>query len=275
MTINSREYELWTEEDAYVFIIECLKNERRRIHDNSHDVSAVKLLELFQQERRVQENNDRLDVTRLVSGKLLSALWQMCLRGILRPSVSNLNWTAAPDHVHGAGYSVTEQGEEWLKDSARDAYMRVTSKSFARLLEGFESPFGRGYRERAMDAILAFDAGAFLACCAMCGAACESIYLALAIEKDGDAQKVLDIYRRADGRKKLKEMLERNQPGGLIRVLDSGFNVLAYWRDVSAHGASSDIAQAEARAALNELLSLSQLAKDRWQDITGKPLPLA
>lgn len=51
--------------------------------------------------------------------------------------------------------------------------------------------------------------------------------------------------------------------------LESGFTILAYWRDASAHGESSDVGAAEARTALQTLFSLAQLASDRWADLTS------
>jgi hypothetical protein len=47
----------------------------------------------------------------------------------------------------------------------------------------------------------------YLACCAMAGAAAESILLAVAIAKTGDEDKMLKTYRAAGGRRDLTRLV--------------------------------------------------------------------
>ena len=203
----------------------------------------------------------------------MSSMWLLCLRKV-RPSVAHIgSWETARDSIAGNGYSFTEQGKKWLREDPHSILL-VASQSYARIVAQYSQVFGEDFVERAHDAIKCYDAGAYLACCAMCGAACESIYLALAVAKSGDAVETLKMYRASDGRKRLKSTIEHGKAGGLIRTLDSGFNVLAYWRDMSAHGHKSNIGRDEASSALKTLLELSQLCSDRWIDLTDKSKPI-
>ena len=51
--------------------------------------------------------------------------------------------------------------------------------------------------------------GNYLACCAMCGAAAESVLLAIAICKTEDEAKVLDAHGQRDSRRNVMRMIFR------------------------------------------------------------------
>lgn len=271
MTADIEKLKRWTEEDAYSFCVEYLQavlaGKIRAQNFGGFDIYASQVLDSFCEHEKLTDHNDRLAAGAFVSRTLLSGLWQLCLRGILRPSVSNLNIQHCQERLPGASYSITEEGKRWLTNSD-NLHMLLASRSFAELLCSNSDRFGIAYKERVVEAVKCFDTGCYLACCSMCGAACESIYLALAVSKKGDEAEVLKRYRSSDGRKQLQNIIEQNLPGGLIRSLKSGFEVVAYWRDCSAHGEVTNLGRSEARACLNILLTLVQTANDRWDDIT-------
>ena len=112
--------------------------------------------------------------------------------------------------------------------------------------------------------------GNYLACCAMCGAAAESVLLAIAIAKTKDEGKVLDAYRQRDGRRKVMQMIFDNPSVATLGSrFETGFNLLTYWRDEAAHGRFSTMSEMEAYDALGRLLRLATLAAENWTQLTG------
>lgn len=273
MPIDRERWERWSEEDAFSFCVEVLTmylNGQMEHGVRVFDITATLIEGQLLLKNQITEHNDKVSISNLIGGKILSALWQLCLKGVLRPSVRNLAWHEAGEKIVGNGYSLTQAGQEWILNTDRNI-MVIASASFAGLLTNFSTKFGNAYKERVVDAVKCFDAGAFFACAAMCGAASEAIFLALAIAKEGTAQEetVLKKYRASGGRKQIQNLLTYGLSSGLQQGLESGFTVLAYWRDASAHGESSQIGQSEARAALQTLLSLAQLASERWSELTN------
>lgn len=272
MSLNRERWERWSEEDAFSFCVELLAeymNGRVRHDIRQFDITAKWVEQQICVRNQITEHNDKVDIGSLMGGKIFSALWKLCLKGVLRPSVRHLAFVEAQESVVGDGYSLTESGKQWILHPERTV-MVTASASFGGILADFSTKFGAAYKERVTDAVKCFDSGAFFACAAMCGAAGEAIFLALAIAKEGTDQEeaVLKKYRASDGRKQIQNLLTHGLGSGLRQGLESGFTILAHWRDASAHGESSKVGQAEARAALQTLLSLAQLASDRWDDLT-------
>jgi hypothetical protein len=63
--------------------------------------------------------------------------------------------------------------------------------SLAVTLSGYRGRYGDGFHQRSQEAIKCRNAEAWLGCCAMTGAAAESVLLALAIAKAGNEEDVL------------------------------------------------------------------------------------
>src|SRR5262249_52722833 len=131
-----------------------------------------------------------------LSPLFIAAAWELCRRGILRPGVQHFGLQATDEGSAGAGYSITPFGRTWLKESAgRYDYVPTEPTRFAQILATHNQRFGQGFQERAQEAVKCYGANAFLACCAMCGAAAESIVLTLAIAlRDGDQSAVEKEY---------------------------------------------------------------------------------
>jgi hypothetical protein len=79
--------------------------------------------------------------------------------------------------------------------------------SLAEAFKAYQTEFGDGFVQRALEAIRCRNAEAWLACCVMVGAAAESILLAIAIAKEGDEEKVLRAYGGASGRRRVLDMI--------------------------------------------------------------------
>lgn len=168
---------------------------------------------------------------------------------------------------------MAQQGRDWLVSGDANALLLLQPGALAKTLAEHAHLYGRGYLQRANEAIKARNASAYLACCAMCGAAAESILLALAIAKTGDEAEVLKIYNSRSGRSSVVISLT-GQVVEPVRMRFSTYSeFLNYWRDDAAHGVATDLSDPHAEHALNTLLRLAQFSADHWSDLTGKPKP--
>lgn len=199
---------------------------------------------------------------------LYAAAWELCRRGILRPGISQYNAQATAAGASGEGYSITPFGEQWLKESDRDDFVPVEPERFGAMLAPFRSRFGVGFHERAQEAIRCYGAHAYLASCAMCGAAAESILLATAIAKADEAS-VLKEYFTAGGRRKIESKILGQRRKELVSEFQGYLALLKYWRDEAAHGGKSGIGDNEAFTALAMLLRFALFTDKNWTELTG------
>lgn len=277
MTFDRDKLNRWSEDEAFDFCVDLLGRYLRREisvphRDQDFDFSAAWIREWFFQSEEIQEQNDRINASPLVEPKILSALWRLCLRGVLRPSTQRIySGYSGNSHFPGSGYSFTESGRAWLEKSENE-FALLSPQALSKLLDTYEPIFGKGFTERAHNAFLSFDCGAYLACCAMSGAACESIYLSLAVAKAQNPTEVYEKYRGRNGRVELQKIIEHNQSGSVIAAIQSGFNILKYWRDNTAHGDETKVGWIQARSALNALTEQAQIAEKYWTTITGKDI---
>lgn len=202
-----------------------------------------------------------------LSPNFYAACWELCRRGIIRPGVRIMGAQATPDGSAGDGYSITPFGKSWLLESDRDDYIPTEPGRFAQMLKPFQEDYGPGFYERAQQAIRCYGAHAYLACCVMCGAAAESIFLAIAIKKK-DEDDILKIYRSSQGRSRIENIII----GQIRKQVQNEFlgftTLLKYWRDEAAHGHASGIADNETYTSLALLLRLAHFVKDNWTDLT-------
>lgn len=204
-----------------------------------------------------------------LSSVFYAAAWELCRRGIIRPGVRQAGVQITDDGSGGNGYSVTPYGEAWLRRASEADLVPLEPSRFAQMLATAGKKFGSGFVERSQEAVRAYQAHAFLACCAMCGAAAESIILALAIEKIGDEKKVLDIYVSASGRGRVENLLLGKQPKVVQEEFHRYTTLLKYWRDSAAHGKAVSITEPEAFSSLALLLRFARFAADRWGELTA------
>jgi hypothetical protein len=103
----------------------------------------------------------------------------------------------------------------------------------------------------------------------MCGAAAESILLAVAIQKSGDEAATLTLYRTASGRRRVIEGIIGQARQTIAEPFRSATGLLSYWRDEAAHGLASAISEIEAHEALARLLRFAQFATENWDELTS------
>ena len=195
------------------------------------------------------------------------AAWELCRRGVLRPGPAfargqNMTNTA------GDGFSLTAFGQDWVERYDQPGPFPLDPGRFAAILSLYADRFGRGFEERASEAAGCYRTLNYLACCSMCGAACESILLALAIGKKRDERAVLSVYLARDGRRKLIDLIVSNLLGWLSEAIRTASSLLSYWRDASSHGHAVGIGEFQAHDALSRLLRFAQLTHSEWDRIT-------
>jgi hypothetical protein len=112
-------------------------------------------------------------------------------------------------------------------------------------------------------------AEAWLACCAMVGAAAESVLLAVAIQKEGDEEQVLRTYRSTRGRQAVLNMIEGQAIAPTRNMLTTFAGIVSLWRDDAAHGWASPIGTANGDEALRQLLHMCQWVDREWENLTA------
>lgn len=202
-----------------------------------------------------------------VSPAFMDAAWQLCRLGVLRPGIRELNTQAVHD---GAGYSVTEFGRSWLSEHASPAYVPTDPGRMTDLLTAGKDLFGEVYVLRANDAARCYSAHAYYACCAMIGAAAESILLSAGVAKLGEAA-AMKKYRATSGRKSLTDAVLAGCADHVARELRLHTDLIALWRDQSAHAHSAAIGETEAFTNFRGLIKFAQFAESRWKQLTDPP----
>jgi hypothetical protein len=197
------------------------------------------------------------------------AAWELSRRGVLRPGPAFARGQNAANTA-GDGYSLTAFGHGWVEKYDQPGPFPLDPGRFAAILSPYADLFGPGFEERASEAAACYRTLNYLACCSMCGAACESILLASAIEKkSGDEKAVLSVYLARDGRRRLIDLITTNLPAWLLEAIRTASTLLSYWRDASSHGHAVGLGEFQAHDALSRLLRFAQLAHDEWDTITA------
>jgi hypothetical protein len=191
-------------------------------------------------------------------------------QGVLRPGGEKYPTVGPGD---GSQFSLTQAGCAWLASADENALLLLQPGALAKTLADYAYLYGPGYLQRANEAIKSWNASAHLACCAMCGAAAESILLRLAIAKSGDEAEVLKNYNSRSGRSNVIRSLVGQVPDPVRTRFTTYSEILNYWRDDAAHGVESTISDPHAEEALSRLLRLTQFSADHWLDLTGEPKP--
>jgi hypothetical protein len=127
---------------------------------------------------------------------------------------------------------------------------------------------GSAFAQRAGEAAACHQAGNYLACCAMCGAAAESAILSAACTNRDEAI-VLREYVRRNGRRRVLDMVFNPDDAAERRFTVLAFDLLAHWRDEAAHGIVSNISELDAYHALTTLLRLAQFLSSNWTKLSG------
>lgn len=256
-----------TDEDAFVAIVKMLTNPPQGYRGKyGYEVYLPHVMHQYLRDaHNVADYETARRYYQQIAPVFYSAAWDLCRRGILRPGVAEHSAQSTDDGSGGNGYSITTFGRQWIKESAgRYDYVPTEPGRFAKILDSFSPQFGEGFKERAQEAVRCYGAHAFLACCAMCGAAAESVVLAVAIAKDGDNDRVEKAYLGISGRSKLEKFILGQQVKRIQEEFSSSMNLLKYWRDNSAHGMASHIQDNEAFTSLSILLRFAQFSTSHW-----------
>lgn len=257
-----------TEAEAYSYTVSYLRQgivsppSRNPQGDlNDHALDPRSLIGSFISEHEPGATDRWNDRVNELSPAFLSALWELCLLGVLRPGYPNLRFAGSSSD----SYSVTESGKKWLREAGESAFIPIDFDSFSALLEPF-AEFSPVFFERARDAALCWKAQAYFACCAMCGAAAEAVLLSAAVAKVGDG--VVATYSGKSGRARTEALVVGQAKAFVQQALHPLFGLIAYWRDQSAHGAASGVNRNEALTALRSLFYYAKLVHENWSELT-------
>ena len=201
---------------------------------------------------------------------LMNAIWSLCSRGILRPGT--VEYGRMDFNRDNTFFALTNYGERWLRETDLDNAIPLELSRCSTILASYRSLFGRAFDVRAQEAVRCYEAHVYFACCAMCGAASESILLALAGARIG-ADKASHEYSQRHGRDKLSKALAGRMRPEQQLTFDSYLEQVSYWRDESAHGAAETVGEELAFTSLILLLRFARFADTKWQDLTGMPHP--
>jgi hypothetical protein len=204
-------------------------------------------------------------VSQEVSPPFMDAAWQLCRLGVLRPSPRDFRQQSSGE---GEGFSITSFGHTWLKEHESPAYVPTDPSRMMDLLTRRQDLFGQVYVQRASDAARCYSAHAYYACCAMIGAAAESILLAAGIAKLGE-DPALKKYLSHSGRKALTEAVLAGCADYIAKEFRLHTDLIALWRDQSAHAQSAPIGETVAFTNFRGLIKFAQLAESRWEQLTG------
>lgn len=261
-------------EDALIVVTNWLRSKSpgdlTRLSHYGYDLYIPTLIRWYYQRNPVSRSSftENQALTELFPA-FADAAWELCRRGILRPGVSEWQGQSTDEGSAGSGFSVTPFGRMWLAEGETDTFVPTEPERFAQLLEPLAGRFGQGFKQRSQEAVRCYGAHAYVACCAMCGAAAESILLATATEKTGNVDQVLKTYMSARGRRELRNIIVGQASGQVKGELEGLIELLKYWRDEAAHGAASDISDQEAFTSLAVLLRYGKFVSDNWLVITA------
>lgn len=256
------------EEDALNYMIDLLRDPKNiESPGKDYEIDLRRVIEVYLTRPEGMDPGEMDRQVLELSPQFYAAAWELCRRGIIRPGVRNIQASASLAGCGGQCYSSTPFGRRWHAEIDRHAFIPTEPGRFAELLKPFHVRFGPGFSERAQEAHRCYSALAYLACCAMCGAAAESVLLALATKKR-DEQEVLRDYASAGGRGRVESLVLEKAEERLKKEFRSYSSLLKYWRDEASHGRPSGIGEIEAFTSLQSLLRLAQCANNHWEELT-------
>jgi hypothetical protein len=260
-----------TAEDALDFLIDRMREGHQATAAYGYDLWISKVTDHYAQlevSREGAPHGGRFEwqpVSQEVSPPFMDAAWQLCRLGVLRPGVREITLQSVRE---GEGFAITEFGRTWLAEHSSPAYVPTDPGRMASLLTRRQDLFGEVYVLRASDAARCYSAHAYYACCAMIGAAAESILVAAGVAKIGE-DAAMKKYLATNGRKSLTEAVLKGCPDYVAREFRLHTDLIALWRDQSAHAHSNAIGETEAFTNFRGLIKFAQFAEQRWQHLTG------
>lgn len=258
------------EEDALKVLVDWLRSHDPTPLDYGYDMYVPNVirwhLKNTMESKSTITENEKLEQ---LFPAFANAAWELCRRGVLRPGINNYMTQVTDQGSAGSGFSVTSFGRQWISEAQEDIFVPTEPERFAELLKRFSVHFGVGFQERSQEAIRCYGAHAYLACCAMCGAATESILLAVAIAKTNDEEDVLRQYASSKGRTRVENIVIGQATEHKKCEFKGLTELLKYWRDEAAHGTASDISDNEAYTSLAMLLRYAMFVDKNWESLTS------
>lgn len=249
-------------DEAIAILLDLLRNDRARNY--GYDLYARNGAEFAARQRYPHEHYLEGPLREL-SPIFYEAAWELCRRGIVRPGVRRSGEQA----VDEGGYSLTVAGRAALANLDTATILIAQPGSLAATFDGYRPLFGDGFHQRAIEAIKCRNAEAWLACCAMVGAAAELVLLTIAITKEEDEERVLRTYRGNRGRQAVLNMIVGQADAQRRNTLTTFAGIVSLWRDDAAHGQASPIDTSNADEALRQLLHMCQWVAREWDNLTN------
>jgi len=264
----------FSEEDAFHIIVQCMRAPVQSPYSSyGYEIYLPVIIRHFLEKEFKVMHHQADPYVRSLSPHFYAAGWELCRRGILRPGIKQEGEQATPDGASGNGYSITPAGRKWMVEAGQYDYVPTEPGRFSKILDSFSLKLGPAYRERSQEALRCYNAQAYLGCCAMCGAAAESILLSLAITKNGNEDAITQDYITRGGRSRIENLIVGQKHRLIQDEFRANLNLLKYWRDVAAHGKIAGIEENEAFTSLAILLRLARFAFERWGELTTKEQP--
>ncbi len=255
------------QEDATTLLIEWLRTPDHGNYSRyGYDIYVPHLLRVYLERIENLRHKNIEPRVRELMPNFFAAGWELCRRGILRPGVNQYGAQATNDGNAGCGYSITPFGQLWLEEADRDDYIPTEPGRFSQMLAEYRGKFGDGFHERGQEAVRCYGSHSYLACCAMSGAAAESILLAAAIAKTNEND-VLKQYKSGNGRRKVENIVIGKARIQLQNEYRGYVSLLKYWRDAAAHGHASGVSENEAYTAIALLLRFAMYTSDHWGEL--------
>jgi hypothetical protein len=253
-------------DDAIEFLIGSLDNTNRNFADFDYEFDLRHIIRKYLADSQGHSNFDyNGKPLQDLSPVFLDAAWELCRRGILRPSVKRL--PSVNGLKTGQGFSLTQNGLKWI-EQRRPYGFPIESSRFSQLIAEYEPLLGRAFCQRAIEAHKCYKSACYLGSCVMSGAAAESVLLTLASKRLGEAE-AIKLYTSGKGTKKLKDGIMPHLSGKVSSDFQSLTSLISYWRNDAAHGEVSPIHELEAHSALVHLHRFAEYSKENWQQLTG------
>jgi hypothetical protein len=192
------------------------------------------------------------------------AAWELARRGLLRQGPI----MGGHPNTEGDGFSLTAAGRVWIARYDQQGPFPLDPSRFALLIAPYSDRFGPAFAQRVTEAAGCYRTMNYFAACAMAGAACESIFVAIGIAQMNDEAKILRIYLGRDGRRLLMKEISGHWKLQAKQAADTAASILSYWRDNAAHGYATGITEFAAHDALSRLLRFASFVHQNWAQLT-------
>jgi hypothetical protein len=154
-------------DDAQQFIVEKLRQPHANQSEYGYAIYLPKIVSIYLEEiEKIPEhllNRGSHPRFRAVMPAFCDAAWELCRRGILRPSVQALS---DPGTANGLGYSLTAVGLRWINETGPKTLIPGGDR-LSEMFQTLAEKLGPGFSQRSVEASTCHRFGAYLACCAL------------------------------------------------------------------------------------------------------------